>query len=332
MRLGMVGTGLIVQAQLEQMGHRPGYSVGAISGTPRSSAKTAELAERYHIPERYDDFLEMVAMSDIDTVYVGVPNSLHSAVTRAALGAGKNVICEKPLTPTYDEAETLSYLAREQGLFLWEAITIPYLPNFSRLQALLPRIGMVKMACCNFSQYSRRYDRFRAGETPAAFDPARAGGALMDLGVYNLHYLVGLFGAPDAVSYAANVERGIDTSGVVTLDYGDLKAVSVAAKDCAAPSYCIIQGTAGYLAQYTKSGECGPITLHLNDGTDETYDDNGFIDPARRWDAEFAGFAADVANGSLDHCYEMLDQSLIVARVIEEARRSAGVVFPADRA
>ena len=73
------------------------------------------------------------------------------------------------------------------------------------------------------------------------FDPACAGGALMDLGVYNVSYIVGLFGEPNQVHYTANVERGIDTSGILTMDYTGFKAVSMAAKDCAAPARCIIQ-------------------------------------------------------------------------------------------
>ena len=96
MKLGMVGTGLIVGEQLQQMEHRPGYTVEAIASTPRSLPRARELAARHAIPACYDDFLEMIVDADIDTVYVGVPNALHLAVTRAALGAGKNVICEKP--------------------------------------------------------------------------------------------------------------------------------------------------------------------------------------------------------------------------------------------
>ena len=58
----------------------------------------------------------------------------------------------------------------------------------------------------------------------------------MDLGVYNVSYIVGLFGEPNQVHYTANVERGIDTSGILTMDYTGFKAVSMAAKDCAAPA------------------------------------------------------------------------------------------------
>ncbi|SUM35254.1 Uncharacterised protein [Staphylococcus gallinarum] len=57
------------------------------------------------------------------------------------------------------------------------------------------------------------------------------GGALMDINVYNVHLAVGLFGKPKGVAYFANVEKNIDTSGILQLDYDNLKVVCIGAKD-----------------------------------------------------------------------------------------------------
>ena len=132
------------------------------------------------------------------------------------------------------ETEELAALAQRKRLFLVEAMTTQYQPNYAKLRELLPRVGTVRMVQCSFSQYSSRYDAFCAGQTPPVFDPLCAGGALMDLGVYNISYIVGLFGEPNKAVYAANMERNIDTSGVLMMDYSGFKAVSIAAKDCAA--------------------------------------------------------------------------------------------------
>ena len=69
----------------------------------------------------------------------------------------------------------------------------------------------------------------------------------MDLNVYNIHWLLGLLGEPESVRYEANLEQGVDTSGILFLDYGSFKAVSIAAKDCSAPVFYAIEGTNGYL-------------------------------------------------------------------------------------
>lgn len=325
MKLGIVGTGMIAQI-VGPFLNEWGCTVEAVAGTPGTVDQARDLAQKCGAAKAYATYDEMLADSDIDTVYLAVPNFLHHPFAKQALEAGKNVIVEKPFCTNAREAEELASLARERDLMLFEAISTVHLPNFARLRELLPRIGTIKIATVNYSQYSSRYDKFRAGEVLPAFDPAKAGGALMDLGLYNLHYLIGLFGAPKKATYLANVERGIDTSGVTTLDYGAFKAVSVAAKDCAAPIMNVIEGTDGYLLQTTPANNCGEITLHLNDGTEEHFNDN----PPLQWESEFRAFARMIAEHDAEGRDRHLDHSLTVARVMTEARLGAGVEFPAD--
>ena len=111
----------------------------------------------------------------------------------------------------------------------------------------------------------------------------------MDLNVYNISYIVGLFGEPNRVNYAANIDHGIDTSGILTMDYSGFKAVSMAAKDCGAPARCVIQGTKGYLLQKSTANYCGGLTLHLNDGKEEHYNLN---DVRPGWPAELKTLCA----------------------------------------
>ena len=81
-------------------------------------------------------------------------------------------------------------------MFLWEAIINQYVPNFYKIKELLPKLGKIKIVECNFSQYSSRYNAFKEGNILPAFDYTKSGGALMDLNIYNIHFVVGLFGKP----------------------------------------------------------------------------------------------------------------------------------------
>lgn len=330
-RLGVLGTGSIASEVIPRVTDW-GYEVTALCGTKRSEEKVKEWCEKFQIPSGYTDFGQMLADGCVDAVYIAVPNHLHAAFARQALEAGVHVIVEKPFTSNDREAEELDRLAREKGLCLFEAISTIYLPNFKKIQELLPRIGQVKIVMCNYSQYSRRYDAFQAGEVLPAFDPAKSGGALMDLNLYNLHYLIGLFGRPNQVSYQANVERGIDTSGVITLQYDTFQAVSIAAKDCAAPCIYTIQGTKGYITQNTPANWCYQVTLHLNDGTEEVYQEHPEkpADPSARLEPEFRFFARAIETGDTAACYERLEHTLTVSRVQTQARHSAGIQFAAD--
>ena len=186
----------------------------------------------------------------------------------------------------------------------------------------------MKLVQCNFSQYSSRYDAFCAGETPVSFDPECAGGALMDLNVYNISYIVGLFGEPNQVHYLPNMERGIDTSGILTMEYNSFKAVSMAAKDCGAPARYIIQGTKGYILQKSTANWCGGVTFHPNQGKEEHFNLNG---GRPRQAAEFHAFARAIEGGDQELCSRMLDTSVAVSRVLTVARRSAGIKFPCDK-
>lgn len=302
-----------------------GANVAAVSATPNTLEEASALTDPYGAAV-YTDFAEMLADENVDTVYIAVPNFLHCGFTCQALEAGKHVIVEKPIASNAAEAEKIEALAREKKLMVFEAISTLHLPNYAKVREWLPRIGTVKVVSCNYSQYSHRFDAFREGTVLPAFDPAKAGGALMDLGLYNFQYILGLFGEPKAVRYLANVERGIDTSGVATLDYGAFKAVSVCAKDCAAPTTNMIEGTEGYILQTTPANNCGEVLLHLNDGSEERFDGN----PELQWESEFCAYARMFDEGDFDACYKLLDHSVAVSRTMTAARWDAGVRFPMD--
>lgn len=325
MKLGVVGTGTIVKEVLPFIKHW-GWTPVALCGTSRSANELERLCKEYDISESYTDYTTMLEKINVDAIYIAVPNFLHYSFAKQALEAGYNVIVEKPITSNNNEAEELSVLARQKKLYLFEAITTVYLPNYNKIKQWLPCIGTVKIVSCNYSQYSRRYDAFISGEILPVFDPMKSGGALMDLNLYNIHYLIGLFGSPKIVSYNANIEKGIDTSGILIMNYDNFQTVSIAAKDCGAPARCIIQGTKGYIQQTTPAGICGEVTLHLNDGTEEVFNEN----PLNRMEAEFISFAKEITSGNLKNCYEMLDHSLLVSKVQTEARLGAGIYFPAD--
>ena len=325
MKLGILGTGKIVQEFLPWLVEHTPFTVQAICSTPRSAELAQSLCGQYGVPQHTTNFLELLQW--VDVVYIAVPNLQHVRYARVALEAGKHVIVEKPMAPTAAQTEELVNLARHKKVFLFEAVTTQYLENYAKIRELLPRIGTVKLVQCNFSQYSSRYDAFCKGETLPVFDPNCAGGALMDLGVYNVSYIVGLFGEPNQVHYTANVERGIDTSGILTMDYSGFKAVSIAAKDCAAPARYIIQGTKGYLLQKSTANFCGGVTFHPYKGEEEHFN----LSAGRpRQAAEFHAFARAIESEDMELCSRMLDTSVAVSRVLETARRDAGIRFTTD--
>ena len=327
MNIGILGTGSIARTMAAEFAKVPAFCCEAVCS--RQQATGEALAQQFGIPKVYTDYNAMLADPDIELVYIATPNSLHYAQTKAALLAGKNVLCEKPFVPTMAEADELIALAKEKHLFLFEAITTAHHPNYALVKQYLDDIGSLRIVSCTFCQYSSRYDALLSGQVPPVFDPACCGGALMDLNLYNVHFVVGLFGEPMLVSYHPNLYRnGIDTSGILTMDYTGFKAVSMAAKDCAAPARCIIQGTKGYIQQKSTANCCGGITFHPNEGKEEHYNLNG---GRPREAAEFETFARAMESGDQELCTRMQDTSIAVSRVLTVARRSAGIRFPGEK-
>lgn len=326
MKVGVVGTGMITRMVCSNF-RDWGIEAVAVAGTPRSVDQVNELADAWGAVGRYTDYHDLVNDASVDTVYVAVPNFLHYAVSETAILAGKDVVCEKPLASNEREAAKLAALAKEKGVFLWEAVVTTRQPNFKLIRdELLPRIGIVKQVFVNYSQYSSRYDAFRKGEVLPAFDPTKAGGAIMDLGLYVLTFTIGLFGEPVSFKYLPNIERSIDTSGVAVLRYDGFTAIGMCSKDCAGPCEAVIEGTDGCIVMHSAPNACGAVTLTLNDGTVEEYDRSYPV----MWEGEFREFLAQRDAGDLEKCYRQLDESLVVSRVQNVARREAGIIFPAD--
>ena len=122
------------------------------------------------------------------------------------------------------------------------------------------------MVQCNYSQYSSRYDALLSGEEPNVFSPKFSGGALADINIYNIHFVVGLFGLPEQVAYYVNRHtNGIDLSGVVVMQYPDFIASCIGAKDSASTNLAQIQGEKGYILVKQGANGCREVELHIKD-------------------------------------------------------------------
>lgn len=319
MKLAILGTGKIVEEVLPVLKEINGIELSAILSTPRSIEKAEKLAELYAISQASSDYDSILANPDVDTVYVALPNHLHYDYAKKALLAGKHVICEKPFTLTLAEFEDLAKIAEQKNRILLEAITNQYLGNFASIKANLAKLGDIKIVECNYSQYSSRYDAFKRGEIAPAFDPAKGGGALRDLNIYNIHLVVGLFGKPERVQYLANMERGVDTSGILIMDYGNFKAACIGAKDCSADIKSTIQGNKGSIAVLGPTNSMPELSLSLNGQSMTMINENSLN---HRMHDEFVAFQAIIEHEDMTATKLALDHSHLVMEVLDHAVNS----------
>jgi predicted dehydrogenase len=155
-------------------------SVAAIAS--RDLAKAQEAAKALGIPTAYGSYEELLADANIDAIYNPLPNQLHAPWTIKAAEAGKHVLCEKPLSLTVAEAETLLAVRARTGVKIGEAFMVNCHPQWLRLRKLLNehRIGELR-AIIGFFSY------FNVDSSNIRNRVEYGGGALMDIGCYLIH-------------------------------------------------------------------------------------------------------------------------------------------------
>lgn len=315
MNLGIVGAGMIVKDFLSFSHELPEIKLEAI--VARNIENLKNLQNTYNIKQIYTDLDECLSSPSIDTIYVAVPNNLHYSVAKKALEAGKNVICEKPFTLDYNETVELFQLAESKNLILIEAITNQYLPNYLEIKENLSQIGNIRLVECNYSQLSSRYEAFKKGIIAPVFDKNQGGGVLGDLNIYNIHFVVGLFGAPKNSKYYPNIVREVDTSGILILEYDEFKVVCIAAKDTYNNSYANIQGDKGLIKVI---GPLNEVSNYIIKNKEVEMKVNKNIHKHRMY-SEFKKFIDVIDNKDFDFMQKQKVHSLAVMEIFDKSRK-----------
>ena len=217
----------------------------------------------------------------------------------------------------YNETVELFQLAESNNLILIEAITNQYLPNYLEIKENLSQIGNIRLVECNFSQLSSRYEAFKKGIIAPVFDKNQGGGVLGDLNIYNIHFVVGLFGAPKNSEYYPNIVREVDTSGILILEYDEFKVVCIAAKDTYNNSYANIQGDKGLIKVI---GTLNEVPNYIIKNKEVEMKVNKNIHKHRMY-SEFKKFIDVINNKDFDFMQIQKEHSLAVMEIFDKSRK-----------
>lgn len=334
MRWGLVGPGSIVGRFASALATRDDAWLQAVVG--RSPERTRAFAERWgaQVHRGVDDLL---ADPTVDAVYIATPHGEHASAAAACLRAGKPVLCEKPLAATVAQAEALIALAQQRQVFLMEALWTRYLPALRQAESWLleGRIGRVLAIQSSFG-FACAYDALHRN-----FNPALAGGALLDIGIYNLSLsqwvmaLQGVHEAPTMQASGVFAPTGTERRCGVQMHYADgtLSQFSCAF-DVMLDNVLRIHGERGRIELGPRCWEPTEALLNI----DEQAHGQAHGQPPQRVALPFAhnGFEyqidaamAAIRAGVLQEPRIPHAQTLAVMRQIEVLRRQLGAVrFP----
>lgn len=186
--VAILGAGRIAHTMantLVEMATDPLYSswIHPYAVAARDLDRAQAFANQWHLDKAYGSYEDLVADPDVDLVYIATPHNLHAEQAILCMKAGKNVLVEKSFTANTAQAREALAVSKETGLLCTEAIWTRYMPSRQLINEVIAsgEIGEVKSASANLC--------YPVSGKARMIDPACAGGALLDVGVYPLNFL-----------------------------------------------------------------------------------------------------------------------------------------------
>lgn len=200
LRIGFIGAGAIAGTQLRMLGKRDDVDVVAVADP--QAASLAALADRHDVPGRYADYKTMLRNETLDAVSVCTPNHLHAAPTIAALKAGADVLCEKPMARTTAEAKRMAATAQALGRKLMIAFQYRFNP---RTQFLRRAVDDGQFGRILYGKVRALRRRGIPNWGVFGNKALQGGGPLIDIGVHVLEMAHYTMGSPKPVSVSADM-------------------------------------------------------------------------------------------------------------------------------
>lgn len=321
LRWGILGSGWIAERFIESVRAHTSQIIAAVGS--RSQDRTDAFAGKWQIGTAHGSYEALVADDSLDVIYVATPHNLHLGHVRLALEAGRNVLVEKPMGLSHAEAAEMVALARGKDLFLAEALWTWFLPKFDVIQQLLDTgvLGEIKSVHTEYGEFFTRDHRI--------FDPALAGGPLLDLGTYPVSFLTRLLGVPNQVVGL----RQDDPSGVhgqlsiIMADGAGNQGTMSTSLYGLTPTNAAVVGTGGTIRFGSEFNLPGPFELISPDGSKRlTWDEP----TGRHFEGLFyeaAEVARCISAGRTETPCRPLDATLETMATLDRIREATGIEF-----
>ncbi|MFT4294913.1 MAG: Gfo/Idh/MocA family oxidoreductase [Micropruina sp.] len=322
-RWGLLGAGGIATVFAENL-LAEGLHIQAVAA--RDGARAQAFADRFDIWTAYAGYQALVDDPEVDAVYVATTHNFHAEHALLAIEAGKPVLVEKAFTVTAAQARQVAEAARARGVFAMEAMWTRFLPStdFVRRRIADGSLGEVRAVVTDHSQ------KLNPDPQGRLYNPKLAGGALLDLGVYNVSFAVDLLGTPsDIVARGSLTDTGVDAEVSAILTHaGGARSESHATMLSAGPSRGMVIGTDGYL---TLNGSFYNWTkVRRYSGRQQLVETFKPERTSRGMHFQALEVERCLREGLTESPRLTLDDSIAVMEVLDELRRQVGCVLPED--
>ncbi|MDO5745380.1 MAG: Gfo/Idh/MocA family oxidoreductase [Micrococcaceae bacterium] len=320
---GVVSTGRIVGKVIADLQSLEDANVIAVSS--RSEERARAFADEHDIEWAYGSYEAMFAEPEIEAVYIAVPHGQHFELVMAALKAGKNVLCEKSLTINAAEARTLVAEAKEQDLFLMEAVWSRFTPAFNRALDILEsgELGMPSWIQADLGFVAPYDPKWRL------YDPEAGGGALLDLAVYPLTWAIGAMGFPNSVQATSDLnDDGVDIQTAITLGYTGVRHAQLMVSLVSSPTKeARVACTAGWLGTNSPLHNPTKLFVHPVNGPART---EVFEPVGENYTYEFREATRCIQQGLNESPTMPWEHSVTTMAIFDGIRHQLGLRYPND--
>lgn len=319
----ILGPGHIARKFAADLALVPGARLHAVAS--RSLERAQAFAAEFGAAHAVGSYEELLAVPGIDAVYVATPHSEHHAHALLCLRAGLPVLCEKAFTQNAHQAQELLDVARANGVFLMEAFWTRFFPAIEAALALVQAgtIGAVKHLVADFG-FSTPYN-----PEGRLFNPALAGGSLLDVGVYPLFISQLFLGAPTAVrAVATPAPTGTDLNCAMALAYAEgATATLFSTLAATTENRCVLYGTHGQLQLQGRFHAATGVQLRL---TGEAAKDIAYPTTGYGYHYEAAHVQQCLAQGLTESPLLPLSFSLRLMQTLDAVREQIGLRYPGE--
>lgn len=324
LRWGIIGPGWIADHFARALSEHSSQQLVAV--TSRSQQKGDDFAARWHIPRVYTRMEQMLALPELDAVYIATPHNHHYPDGLQVLSAGKHVLIEKPLALNLREASELQSRARQQGVLCMEAMWCDFTPKYDVLSQLLADgvLGDLHTLIADHGEFFTADHRI--------FNQQLAGGPMLDLGSYLVALSMKVGGEPERVIACGQpAQGGINgqTSMLLTHSNG-MHSVLNTTLFSNTPGGAVIAGRDATIVIDGSFYAPGAFTLTASQGGKMLR----WEEPRNRYaqlSHEAEHFAWCIGQGLTDSPVRPLSTSLLTLKVMDEVRRQIGAVFNEER-
>lgn len=323
MKIGILGAGNISRKVAPALAALPEIECWAVAS--RELKKAENFAREFGFTKAYDSYEALLSDPEVELVYVATPHSHHFAHMMLCLEHGKHVICEKAFTMNAAQAKAVFAAAKERGLYVAEAIWTRYMPSRKMIQDILDSgvIGRPNTLTANLS--------YVIADKKRIYDPALAGGALLDIGVYGLNFALMHFGRDIArvESSVQKMDTGVDGMEVITLHYRDGRmAVLTHSVYCRSDRMGILHGDKGYMVVENINN---PQSIQVFDTEDRLLARYDVPKQVNGYEYEFQEAVRCIRGGRQEADSMPQGDTIQVMEMMDNLRQSWGVVYPQER-